>query len=222
MIVVIDGPAGSGKSSTAKAVAAQLQIQFLDSGALYRVATLIYLNSQKDYPTFFDQLEETEISFYFKEKKFHAFIDGRDVSDEIRSMEVSENVSEVASNPRVRTFINELMREAVKHDVYIADGRDLGTAVFPDADLKFFMIADLETRAERRYREVKESDMNVTLDEVKQNITERDDRDSNRSSDPLKKADDAIEVDTSTMMFEEQVAFISNKIEELISSQNKT
>jgi cytidylate kinase len=221
MIVVIDGPAGSGKSSTAKAVAAQLQIQFLDSGALYRVATLVYLNCQKDYRQFFDQLEESEISFYFKKKKFHAFLNGRDVSDDIRSMEVSENVSEVASNSEVRAYINDLMREVVKHDIYIADGRDLGTAVFPDAALKFYMVADLETRARRRFNEVKAQGKEVTLDEVKQNIAQRDEKDSNRSSDPLKKADDAILVDTSEMTFEEQVAFISDKIEQLISSQKK-
>ncbi|MBD3616282.1 MAG: (d)CMP kinase [Gracilimonas sp.] len=221
MIVVIDGPAGSGKSSTAKAVAAQLQIQFLDSGALYRVATLVYLNCQKDYRQFFDQLEESEISFYFKKKKFHAFLNGRDVSDDIRSMEVSESVSEVASNSEVRAYINDLMREVVKHDIYIADGRDLGTAVFPDAALKFYMIADLETRAKRRFNEVKAQGKDVTLDEVKQNIAQRDEKDSNRSSDPLKKADDAILVDTSEMTFEEQVAFISDKIEQLISSQKK-
>lgn len=222
MIVVIDGPAGSGKSSTAKAVAAKLQIQFLDSGALYRVATLVYLNCQKDYQKFFEQLEESEISFHFKKKKFHAFLDGRDVSDQIRSMEVSENVSEVASNSDVRAFVNQLMREVVKQDVYIADGRDLGTAVFPDADLKFYMVADLETRAKRRFEEVKSSGKDVTLEEVRQNIAARDEKDSNRSSDPLKKADDAILVDTSEMTFEEQVAFISTKIKEVIASQNKT
>ncbi|MEX0843884.1 MAG: (d)CMP kinase [Balneolaceae bacterium] len=220
MIVVIDGPAGSGKSSTAKAVAAQLQIQFLDSGALYRVATLVYLNCQKDYQQFFDQLRESKISFYFKENKFHVLLNGRDVSDDIRSMEVSESVSEVASNPKVRAYINDLMREVVKHDIYVADGRDLGTAVFPDAALKFYMIADLDTRAKRRFNEVKGQGNDVTLEEVKQNIAQRDEIDTNRSSDPLKKADDAITVDTTEMTFAEQVAFISNKIEKLITSQN--
>ena len=219
MIVVIDGPAGSGKSSTAKAVAANLQIQFLDSGALYRVATLVYLDSNKDLPQFFDQLNESEISFHFKNKKFHAFLNGRDVSDEIRSMEVSEHVSEVASNPDVRAFVNDLMHEVVKHNVYIADGRDLGTAVFPNAALKFFMVADLETRAQRRFKEVKAQGKDVTLEEVKQNIAGRDEKDSNRDSDPLKKAEDAILVDTSEMTFDEQVAFISEKIEALISTQ---
>ena len=219
MIIVIDGPAGSGKSSTAKAVAANLQIQFLDSGALYRVATLVYLDANKDLPQFFETLKESDISFYFKQGKFYAFLNGRDVSDQIRSMEVSEYVSEVASNPKVRAFINDLMHEVVDNDIYIADGRDLGTAVFPDAALKFFMVADLETRAERRFNEVKAQGKNVTLEEVKQNIANRDKKDSNRNSDPLKKADDAILVDTSEMTFAEQVAFISEKIEQIISQQ---
>lgn len=219
MIVVIDGPAGSGKSSTAKAVAAKLQIQFLDSGALYRVATLLYLNANKDYPTFFDRLEESKISFHFKDGKFHAFLNDQEVSDEIRSMEVSEHVSEVASNPDIRKYINDLMREVVQSDIYIADGRDLGTAVFPDAALKFFMVADLETRAQRRFEEVKSSGKSITLEEVKANIAQRDETDSNRSSDPLKQAEDAILVDTSDMSFDEQVTFISQKIEELIAQQ---
>jgi cytidylate kinase len=210
--VVIDGPAGSGKSSTAKAVAAQLQIQFLDSGALYRVATVLFLSCNKDFPLFFEQLKESKISFHFKQNTFYAFLNNRDVSEEIRSMQVSEHVSEVASNPDVRAYVNELMREVVKHDVYIADGRDLGTAVFPDAALKFFMVADLETRAKRRFAEVKnQAGKKVTLEEVKRNIARRDEKDSNRSSDPLKQADDAILVDTSAMTFEEQVAFISQK-----------
>ena len=222
MIVVIDGPAGSGKSSTAKAVAAHLQIQFLDSGALYRVATLLYLDSKKQLLPFFDLLNESKISFYFKENKFHALLNDRDVSDRIRSMEVSENVSEVASNPKVRAYVNGLMRKAVQQDVYIADGRDLGTAVFPDAALKFYMVADLDTRAERRYQEVKAQGKEVTLEEVKQNIAQRDNKDSNRSSDPLKQADDAILVDTSEMTFDQQVAFISNKIKQLINNQTNT
>ncbi|MEX0609379.1 MAG: (d)CMP kinase [Balneolaceae bacterium] len=219
MIVVIDGPAGSGKSSTAKAVADQLQIQFLDSGALYRVATLIYLNCNKDFQQFFEQLKKDKISFYFKEKKFHALLNGHDVSDAIRKMEVSQHVSEVASNPETRAFINNLMREVVNHDIFIADGRDLGTAVFPDAPLKFFMVADLETRAKRRFEEVKAQGKNITQNEVKENIAQRDEIDSTRSADPLKKAEDAILIDTSELSFEEQVSFISDKVKELIASK---
>lgn len=218
MIVVIDGPAGSGKSSTARAVAERLGIQFLDSGALYRVATLLYLKAEKNKELFFELLKENKISFHFKEKKFHAFLNGTDVSDEIRAMEVSQSVSEVASMPLVRSYVNKIMHRAVKQDVYVADGRDLGTAVFPNAALKFFMVADLETRAKRRLSELQIKGSTANLNDVMENIAERDEIDSTRSADPLKKADDAIEIDTSALSFEQQVSIICDQIKPLITS----
>ena len=212
MIVVIDGPAGSGKSSTAKAVAEQTNIQYLDSGALYRAATLIFIESNQNRTTFFERLESINISFYYKKGYFNVSIDGRDVTKDIRTMLVSNSVSEVASLPEVRSFINGLMNVAILTGNFIADGRDLGTAVFPNADLKFFMIADLETRAKRRMIELKNQGSDVTLEQILLNISERDQKDSNRKADPLKKANDAIEIDTSTYKFEEQVNFISEKV----------
>lgn len=219
MIVVIDGPAGSGKSSTARAVAHRLQIQFLDSGALYRVATLLYLNANRDYSTFIEQLKKSKISFYFKNQKFNVFLNGEEVTQAIREMKVSEYVSEVAAFPDVRAFVNDLMRNAVKQDVYIADGRDLGTAVFPDAELKFFMIADLETRARRRFEEIEQSGQPASMDEIKLNLSQRDQQDSTREADPLAKADDAILVDTSELTFDEQVTMICEHINKLITEQ---
>lgn len=218
MIVVIDGPAGSGKSSTARAVAERLGIQFLDSGALYRVATLIYLKAEKNKELFFELLKENKISFYFKSKNFHAFLNDADVSEEIRKMEVSENVSKVAAMSNVRAHVNKLMHEAVKRNVYVADGRDLGTAVFPNAALKFFMVADLETRAKRRLNELSRKGDEISLKEVMENIATRDEIDSSRSADPLMKADDAIEIDTSTLNFEQQVSIICDQINPLITS----
>tara|TARA_R110000868_G_scaffold1211_10_gene9467 strand:+ start:9301 stop:9957 length:657 start_codon:yes stop_codon:yes gene_type:complete len=218
MIVVIDGPAGSGKSSTARAVAERLGIQFLDSGALYRVATLIYLKAEKNKELFFELLKENKISFHFKEKKFHVFLNNTNVSEEIRTMEVSQAVSEVASMSSVRSFINVLMHQAVKQGVFVADGRDLGTAVFPNAALKFFMVADLKTRAKRRLVELQNKGSSATLEEVMDNISERDEIDSTRSADPLKKADDAIEVDTSALNFEQQVSIICDQVKPLIAS----
>lgn len=212
MIVVIDGPAGSGKSSTAKAVAEQTNIQYLDSGALYRAATLIFIESNQNRTTFFERLESINISFQYKEGYFNVSIDGRDVTKDIRTMLVSNSVSEVASLPEVRSFISGLMNAAILTGNFIADGRDLGTAVFPNADLKFFMIADLETRAKRRMIELKNQGSDVTLEQILLNILERDQKDSNRKADPLKKANDAIEIDTSTYKFEEQVNFISEKV----------
>ncbi len=218
MIVVIDGPAGSGKSSTARAVAERLGIQFLDSGALYRVATLLYLRAEKNKDMFFELLKENKISFHFKEKKFHVYLNDTNVSEEIRTMDVSQNVSEVATMPYVRSFVNALMHQAVEHEVFVADGRDLGTAVFPNAALKFFMVADLKTRAERRLSELQKKGSTATLEEVMDNIASRDEIDSTRSADPLKKADDAIEVDTSALNFEQQVLIICEQIKPLITS----
>jgi cytidylate kinase len=218
MIVVIDGPAGSGKSSTARAVAERLRIQFLDSGALYRVATMIYLKAEKNKELFFELLKENKISFHFQEKMFRVFLNDAEVSDEIRTMAVSQNVSEVAAMPEVRAYVNALMHKAVEEDVYVADGRDLGTAVFPNAVLKFFMVADIKTRAERRLAELQKKESETTLEEVMANIAERDEIDSSRSADPLKKADDAIEIDTSSLNFEEQVSIICNQIKPLIAS----
>ncbi len=218
MIVVIDGPAGSGKSSTARAVAERLGIQFLDSGALYRVATLLYLRAEKNKDMFFELLKENKISFHFKEKKFHVYLNDTNVSEEIRTMDVSQNVSEVATMPYVRSFVNALMHQAVEHEVFVADGRDLGTAVFPNAALKFFMVADLKTRAERRLSELQKKGSTATLEEVMDNIASRDEIDSTRSADPLKKADDAIEVDTSALNFEQQVLIICDQIKPLITS----
>lgn len=220
MIVVIDGPAGSGKSSTARAIAEQLQIQFLDSGALYRVATLVYLESLDNGTSFFDRLKESDISFYFKNKNFHSFLNGEEVSDEIREMKVSNAVSKVASDPMVRSHINKLMRAEVETGVYIADGRDLGTAVFPDAELKFFMVADLHERAKRRLAEMESQGLDASLEEIKSNLESRDNADSSRASDPLKQADDAILINTSELSFEEQVSQIAERVRQIMP-QNK-
>lgn len=216
MIIVIDGPAGSGKSSTARRIADRLDIEYLDSGALYRTATLIYLKANRDKETFFRLLGQKKISFYYEDQIFHVTVDGQSVTDEIRTAEVTNAVSEVAALPRVRSFVNNLMREVVLDGVYIAEGRDLGTAVFPDAELKFFMSADLEERARRRLKERKEKDPGLTLKEVKQNIVERDQKDSKRQADPLKKADDAIEIDTTNLTFEQQVDKICLEISKVL------
>jgi cytidylate kinase len=216
MILVIDGPAGSGKSSTARAVADRLQIEYLDSGALYRTVTLIYLEADRDEDTFFRLLNQKKISFCYSDQTFHVTVDGRSVTDDIRTPQVADYVSEVAAMPRVRTFVNNLMQEVVSGGVYIAEGRDLGTAVFPDAELKFYMSANLEERAQRRFKERQKEYPNLTLEEVKENIRQRDQQDSKRDSDPLKKADDAIEIDTTNLTFEQQVNQISSKVKQRI------
>ena len=212
MIIVIDGPAGSGKSSTARAIADRLDIEYLDSGALYRTVTLIYLEVNRGKETFFHLLDQKKISFYYEDQKFHVAVDGQSVTDKIRTTEVTGAVSEVAALPRVRSFVNNLMRDVVLDGIYIAEGRDLGTAVFPDAELKFYMSADLEERGKRRLKEKKNDNPGLTMKEVKQNIAERDLKESKRQADPWKKADDAIVIDTTNLTFEQQVDKICSEI----------
>ncbi|WP_138430218.1 (d)CMP kinase [Fodinibius saliphilus] len=216
MIIVIDGPAGSGKSSTARAIANRLNIEYLDSGALYRAATLIYLEADCDKEAFFNLLDKKDISFYYRNQLFHIAIDGKSVTDDIRTEAVAENVSEVAAMPDVRAFVNELMREVVKDGAYIAEGRDLGTAVFPNAELKFYMWADLDERARRRFDERKDKNPDLTFRQVKESIARRDQKDEKRETDPLKKAEDAIEIDTTGLTFEQQVDQICLEVKQRI------
>lgn len=217
MIIVIDGLSGSGKSSTAKAVADNLDIQYLDSGALYRAVTFIWLTEKKSDDTFFEILTSKDIRFEYKENRFRVFVDSKEVSKNIRNQEVADQVSHVAAMPVVRNFVNDLMRKAVENEDFIGDGRDLGSVVFPDADLKFYMKASLDIRAERRLSELISDGENVTLPEVKENLRKRDEADQNRTLDPLVKTPDAHEIDTSEKTFDEQVKEIVSVIREKLN-----
>lgn len=221
MIIVIDGPAGSGKSSTAKAVAEQLDIQYLDSGALYRAITYAYISSGKNKNSFFDSLDEIQLAFEFRQNKFRIWLDNQEITSGIREFDVSQKVSDIASNPKVRRFVNELMQKVTDDEIYIAEGRDLGTAVFPDASLKFYMIADTQTRARRRYEELKAQQKPVEFDKIKENIEQRDLKDSRRKADPLRQADDAIVIDTTNVSFDDQVAMIADRITKFLNTQQK-
>lgn len=219
MIIVIDGPAGSGKSSTAEAVAEKMNLQYLDSGALYRAVTVVYLQSGSDNNKFFEILNQREISFEYAGSVFRVYLDGSDITQQIREPGVSDYVSDVAAMPEVRSYVNRLMKKAVQHGRYIADGRDLGTAVFPDADLKIYMSAELEERARRRYAELNRKGRNVSMNEVIKNLEKRDQKDTQRPDDPLKKADDAVVIDTTALSFEQQVEQICSVIRERLETK---
>lgn len=218
-MIVIDGPAGSGKSSTAKAIADRLDMQYIDSGAIYRVMTLLYIQSEFDENKFFELFDTVDFSFHYKDGVFHVYLNGKEVTDMIRSREVSDNVSKVASIPAVREKVTRFLREAVKKGDYISDGRDLGTVVYPKADLKIFMIADLEKRARRRWKEMNESNQATDIESIKENLRSRDQIDSARNAAPLKKAKDAIEIDTSNLNFEEQVEHIISYINNMSNAR---
>ncbi|MFU8813404.1 MAG: (d)CMP kinase [Balneolaceae bacterium] len=217
MIIVIDGPAGSGKSSTAKALAEKLGLRILDSGALYRALTVAWLKADQDNH-FFENLSDQSMRAKADTETFRVFWNEEELTGYIRSPEISGHVSQVAAHPAARQFVNATMRELVKNGTFIADGRDLGTAVFPDAEVKFFMKASLEERAKRRYRELHEQGEQVTLSEVQNNLEQRDHTDSNRQADPLRQADDAIVIDTTELSFDEQVATMSAIIKKALNN----
>lgn len=205
MIIVIDGPAGSGKSSTARAIARKLGIQFLDSGALYRALTYVWIESGKvPMEKFFDMLSNISLQTHYRDETFYVLVNSSDITDEIRKQNVANHVSDIASVPEIRKFVNRYMRNLVKTDLFIADGRDLGTAVFPDAELKFYMDASIDERAHRRHKEMVDNDSSITFEDVKENLSNRDYQDRNRGADPLKMAKNAILIDTTGFTFEEQ------------------
>lgn len=205
MIIAIDGPAGSGKSTISKLVAKDLDLIYLDTGAMYRLVTLKALKmgildgNLEDLDKINELLDNLEIDI--REDGF--YLDGVDVSEEIRKPIISENVSKIAAIKEVRIKMVDLQRKFSKAKNVILDGRDIGTVVFPNADLKVFLVADARERANRRYKELTEKGENISLEEIYQNILMRDKIDSTREEAPLKKAEDAIEVDTTSKSIDE-------------------
>ena len=201
MIIAIDGPAGSGKSTIAKLIAENLGLVYLDTGAMYRLVTLKALNEGilGDFEKIKKMLNNLNIDI--KENGF--YLDNVDVSDEIRKPIVSENVSDIAAIREVREKMVDLQRKFSESKNVILDGRDIGTVVFPNADVKIFLVADAKERANRRYKELVKKGENVKIEEIYENILKRDEIDSTRKESPLKKAEDAIEVDTTSKNIEE-------------------
>ena len=222
MIIAIDGPAGSGKSTTAKKVAAQLNLMHLDTGAMYRAVALHILNqgmtiSHLHNHSFITQiLDKIEIEFSSETNKI--FLNGKDVSVEIRENRVSEFVSEVSAISLVRERMVLLQREIAAGSNVVLEGRDIGTRVFPNADVKVYLNADVNERGQRRFKELVKRGEEITLDEVIQDIELRDLKDSSREHSPLEKAKDAIEIDTTKLSIDAQV----NEIVSLIQTNNKT
>lgn len=208
MVFVIDGPAGSGKSSTAKAVALNLGLTYLDSGAIYRAVTWLRLNTEAD--RFFDVLKSASFHFSNRNGVFQVALNSMDVTPLLRTPEIDANVSAVSADPEIRKMVNELLRAFTADGYFIADGRDLGTVVFPDAPVKVFMIADLKTRAGRRFLDQRQQ--GISLNEIEAGLNTRDTIDSNRGEAPLKQAEDARLIDTSTLQFDQQVRIIEDWI----------
>ncbi len=209
MIIAVDGPAGSGKSTISKLLAKELGLVYLDTGAMYRLFTLKMLKenvSFSDNDKINELLEKLNINI--ENGKF--YLDDEDVSEDIRKTDVAENVSKTAAIDEVREKMVSLQREFSKSKNVILDGRDIGTVVFPEADMKIFLVADPGERAERRFKELQAKGENISLDSIYENILKRDKIDSTRENSPLKKANDAIEVDTTGKSIEEVKNIILN------------
>lgn len=203
MIIAFDGPAGSGKSTIAKIISEKLGITYLDTGAMYRAVTLYFLENNVD----FNDESQVKINLEKIDLEFindKLYLNSKDVSVQIREKNVNDNVSFVSAIRIVREKMVDLQRKMSGKKSVVLDGRDIGTVVFPNADYKFYVTASVDVRARRRYEEeLQKGISNLSFDEVKKSMENRDYIDSNREVTPLRKADDAIEIDTSDMSIEE-------------------
>lgn len=222
IVIAIDGPSASGKSTLAKDLAAYLGYIYVDSGAMYRAVTLFLL--QEQIPIFNSEavayaLEHINIHFDRDERGNRTILNGKDVEDAIRQMEVSEKVSPVAAIPAVRVAMVRQQQKMGNRKGIVMDGRDIGTVVFPDAELKFFVTAALQTRAQRRYEELTKKNPQVAFEEVLENLRERDHIDSTRAVSPLRKAQDAFEIDNTTLNREAQLQLALQLVQQKLHSQ---
>jgi len=219
LVIAIDGPAASGKSTTSKLVAERLGYLNVDTGAMYRAITLKVLRSNiepSDSDAIDKLVEDTSVRLEQMNDQIKVFLDNQDVTKDIRSPEVTAAVSAVSAIPKVRELMVRMQREIGKNGGVVLEGRDIGTVVFPDADLKIFMIANVDERAHRRQKDLERIGVQVNLEKLIEDINERDYKDSHRNLSPLKKAKDAIVLDTTNLTIDEQVDFIVNKAKEMM------
>jgi cytidylate kinase len=213
--VAVDGPAGAGKSSIAKAVAEEIGFIYVDTGALYRSVALYALENDLDNDSLIASLYKINIRLEFINGSQHVILNEDDVSDKIRTSDVSMNASKVSALPEVRKYLFDLQKKIAAENNIIMDGRDIGTVVLPDADLKVFLTASAEERAKRRFLEVRDS--NITYEKVLEEIKQRDYNDMHRDISPLRQADDAVLLDTTGMTIDE----VKNKLKAMIAEINK-
>ena len=218
LVIAIDGFSSTGKSSISKVVADTLGLIHIDTGAMYRAITLFGLRNFKDEKQEIDlskllqNLNEISLEFRENSGKLEIYLNGENVSKEIRTTEVSDNVSLIAKHPEVRARLVVLQRDIAEKQGVIMDGRDIGTVVLPNADYKFFLTASADERARRRFLELQSLGIETTIEEVKQNLIERDRIDSERDISPLKQAEDAILIDNTNLNKEETIDLILSYI----------
>lgn len=214
-IIAIDGYSSCGKSTLARTLAQKIGFTFIDSGAMYRAVTLYMLENNtdcKDKKALKNALKNIHIDIISNKDSYQVRLNGVDVSETIRQMDVSQSVSEVSALKEVREAMVLQQQEMGKNKSIVMDGRDIGTAVFPQADLKIFMTASVEVRTQRRYAELKEKGVQTTIEEVRANLEHRDKIDTTRTESPLTQAEDAVLLDNSEMNRDEQFLFVMNLI----------
>ncbi len=223
IVIAIDGYSSSGKSTMAKSLARKIGYRYIDSGAMYRATTLYAMqhgmidkNGVVNVERLVNSLDKININFLVKDNNQFTLLNGENVEDEIRQLPVSENVSAVAAIPAVRHKLVKLQQELGTAGAIIMDGRDIGTTVFPDAELKIFVNAPAETRAQRRYKELTDKGQKVTFEEILENVKKRDHIDETREESPLRRASDAIDFDNSSMTLEQQDAELMFLVEKAI------
>jgi len=223
LIIAIDGPAGSGKSTSAKLIAKKLDYLYIDTGAMYRAITFHALENRAigDESRIIELARKCKIELRYNDDEVVVVLNDKNISKEIRSTDVNSSVSDVSKISDVRKLMVEKQREmAAKGIGVVMEGRDIGTVVFPNADVKIFLTAALDTRANRRASEYTENGSKVLVDDIKNNLSNRDKIDSNRNDSPLTKAPDAIEVDTTNVTIDEQVNLILDEVKKVAKKKN--
>ena len=219
IIVAIDGYSSCGKSTLAKALAKKLHFIYVDSGAMYRAVALYFLRNNIDlnnHEQIADALQNIHLNFHSRDYQTHITLNDEEVSEEIRQMPVSEKVSAVSAIRLVRKEMVKQQQRMGRSKSIVMDGRDIGTAVFPDAPVKIFMTADPKVRAERRFKELSPKNPNITLEDVFENLAHRDYQDTTRIESPLIRADDAIILDNTNLTQEQQLQFALDRVKPLI------
>jgi cytidylate kinase len=223
LIIAIDGPAGSGKSTSAKLIAKKLGYLYIDTGAMYRAITYLALENRalKDESRILELARKSKIELNYNDEKLVILLNDRDISKEIRSTVVNANVSYVSKISSVRKLLVEKQREiGEKGHGVVMEGRDIGTVVFPHADVKIFLTASLDTRADRRAKEYFQNGSEVIVEDIKNNLSNRDKIDSSRKDSPLTKAYDAIAIDTTNVTIDEQVNLILEQVKKVAKEKN--
>ncbi len=218
IVIAIDGPAGSGKSTAAKNLAQKLGITYLDTGAMYRAITFLALRNGvvNNKKAVIDIAQNVKLRLSFENGKTRVFADGEEVTEQIRSAEVNSMVSEISTIPEVRTEMVKIQKSIGEHGSIVAEGRDVTTVVFPDAEVKIYLTASIDERARRRFKEFQDKNADITIEEVKANLEKRDKIDSGREVSPLRKAEDAIEFDNTGLTPEQDLEYLLKKVKNVL------